>query len=197
MAATEHLTVKRMLKSFGVDCEQPNSNMLATLGRTPQAGILMRHGVAVPIGEQINACQSWTKTALGPLRSLTAHLRPVRPLTAPGHGVVVGLTTERAEQMMSGVSVGGQLLHGVGVSGVNGLMMVEGRSGVNGLIFPRLQMTCGFDCTSSKNTFRRDCHSGDFQFHSHAMHFCKRVTCVSLFSCHGRMEQRHVKTRPS
>ena len=69
----------------------------------------MRHGVAVPIGEQIDACQSWTKTALGPLRSLTAHLRPVRPLTAPGHGVVVGLTTEGAEQMMSGVSVGGQL----------------------------------------------------------------------------------------
>ena len=32
MAATEHLTVNGMLKSFGVDCEQPNSNILATLG---------------------------------------------------------------------------------------------------------------------------------------------------------------------
>ena len=82
----------------------------------------MRHGVAVPIGEQISIGQSWTKAALGPLRPLTAHLRPVRP--APGHGVVVGITTERAEEMMNGVSVGGRLLHGVGVSGVNGLMMV-------------------------------------------------------------------------
>ena len=113
--------------------------------------------------------------------------------------MVVGPTTEGAEQMMrSGVSVGGQLPHGVSLRGVNGvslrgvsLMMVEGRSWMDGMTFSRLPRTSGFDCISSKNTFRRDFHSGDFQFHSHAMHFCKRVTCVSLFSCHGRMKQRH------